>query len=61
MSKASRYEWRDQQAALQDQMKGFLANPSNEQLEAVVAEMRAYANAAQSGAIEIPQRWTSYN
>lgn len=61
MSKSSRYEWRDQQAALQDQMKGFLANPSNEQLEAVVAEMRAYANAAQSGAIEIPQRWTSYN
>lgn len=61
MSKSSRYEWRDQQAALQDQMKGFLANPSNEQLEAVVAEMRAYANAAQSGAIEIPQRWTSYS
>ncbi len=61
MSKSSRYEWRDQQAALQDQMKGFLANPSNEQLEAVVAEMRAYASAAQSGAIEIPQRWTSYN
>jgi hypothetical protein len=42
-------------------MKGFLANPSNEQLEAVVAEMRAYANAAQAGSIEIPQRWTSYN
>lgn len=61
MSKSSRYEWRDQQAALQDRMKGFLANPSNEQLEAVVAEMRAYADAARSGHIDIPQRWTSYN
>ena len=60
MSKSSRYEWRDQQAALQESMKGFLANPSNEQLEAVVAEMRAYADAAQSGSIEIPQAWTAY-
>jgi hypothetical protein len=41
-------------------MKGFLANPSNEQIEAIVAEMRAYADAAQSGSIEIPQRWTAY-
>ena len=61
MSKSSRYEWRDQQAALHERMKGFLANPSNEQLEAVVAEMRAYADAAQAGSIEIPQRWISYN
>ena len=60
MSKSSRYEWRDQQAALHERMKGFLANPSNEQFEAVVAEMRAYADAAQSGSIEIPQRWTAY-
>jgi hypothetical protein len=61
MSKSSRYEWRDQQAALQERMKGFLANPDNEQMEAVVAEMRAYADAARAGHIEIPQRWTSYN
>jgi len=61
MSKSSRYEWRDQQAALQDRMKVFLANPGNEQLEAVVAEMRAYADAAQAGHIEIPQQWISYN
>ena len=60
MSKSSRYEWRDQQAALRERMKGFLANPSNEQFEAVVAEMRAYADAAQSDSIEIPQRWTAY-
>ena len=48
-------------AALQERMKGFLANPNSEQMEAVLAEMRAYADAAKSGHIEIPQRWTSYN
>jgi hypothetical protein len=61
MSKTSRYEWRDQQAALQERMKGFLQNPGNEQLEAVLAEMRAYAAAAKSGSIEIPQRFVSFN
>jgi hypothetical protein len=61
MSKTSRYEWRDQQAALQERMKGFLENPGNEQLEAVVAEMQAYAAAARSGSIEIPQRFVSFN
>ncbi|OON60901.1 hypothetical protein B0920_18345 [Massilia sp. KIM] len=60
MSKSSRYEWRDQQAALQERMKGFLENPGNEQLEAVVAEMRAYAAAAQAGTIDIPQRFVSF-
>jgi hypothetical protein len=61
MSKTSRYEWRDQQAALQERMKGFLENPGTEQLEAVVAEMQAYAAAARSGSIEIPQRFVSFN
>jgi hypothetical protein len=60
MSKTSRYEWRDQQALLQERVKGFLLNPGNEQLEAVIAEMRAYADAAKSGHIDIPQSWTSY-
>jgi hypothetical protein len=61
MSKSSRYEWRDQQAALHERMKGFIENPGKEQLEAVVAEMRAYADAARAGSIDIPQRWISYN
>jgi hypothetical protein len=61
MSKSARYEWRDQQAALQERVKGFLQNPGNEQLEAVLAEMRAYAQAAQAGNIEIPQRFVSFN
>lgn len=61
MSKSARYEWRDQQAALNERMKGFMENPNDQQLEAVIAEMRAYADAARSGAIDIPARWTSYN
>jgi hypothetical protein len=61
MSQTARYEWRDQQATLQRQMKEFLENPGGEQMEAVMAEMRAYAAAARAGSIEIPQRWISYN
>ncbi|GAB3372357.1 hypothetical protein [Massilia agri] len=61
MSKSSRYEWRDQQAALQERMKGFLQNPNNEQLEAVVADMRAYAAAAQAGTIDIPERFIAFS
>jgi hypothetical protein len=60
MSKAARYEWRDQQASLNERMKGFQLNPGVEQMEAVMAEMRAYADAARSGSIEIPNSWTSY-
>lgn len=60
MSKTSRYEWHDQQASLQERVKGFLLNPGAEQLEAVIAEMRSYADAAKSGHIDIPQSWTSY-
>jgi hypothetical protein len=61
MSKSARYEWRDQHAALNERMKGFLESPDAEKLEAVVAEMRAYADAARNGNMEIPTRWTSYN
>ena len=53
MSKTSRYEWRDQQASLHERMKGFLQNPGNEQLEAVLAEMRAYAACQENGAIGV--------
>lgn len=60
MSKSSRYEWRDQQASLQERMKGFMENPGTEQLEAVVAEMRAYAAAAKNGSIDIPERFIAF-
>ena len=59
MSKSARYEWRDHQAALHERMKGFLENPNTERMEAVLAEMRAYADAARSGSMEIPTRFTS--
>ena len=42
-------------------MKNFQLNPGAEQMEAVLAEMRAYAEAARNGDIDIPQSWTSYN
>ncbi|MFL6657703.1 MAG: hypothetical protein ACJ8GW_06515 [Massilia sp.] len=61
MSKSARYEWRDQHAALNDCMKGFMQNPNQEHMEAVVAELRAYADAARTGNMEIPTNWTSYN
>jgi hypothetical protein len=61
MSKTSRYAWHDQQAVLNDRMKGFLQNPNKEHLDAVIEEMRIYADAAESGAIEIPQRSTAYS
>ena len=61
MSKSARYEWRDQHAALNERMKGFLANPNTEQLEAVVEEMRNYADAARTGNMEIPTKFTSYS
>jgi hypothetical protein len=47
MSKTTRYAWRDQQAILNERMKGFLQNPGTE-------------DAAKSGAIEIPQQFTTY-
>jgi len=60
MSKSSRYEWRDQAASLQERMKGFIENPGNEQMEAVIAEMRTYAAAAKAGTIDIPERFVSF-
>ena len=60
MSKSSRYEWRDQQAALQERLKGFIENPSTEHMEAMVAEMRTYADAAKAGTIDIPERFVSF-
>jgi len=60
MSKSSRYEWRDQAAALQERMKSFIENPGDDQLEAVIADMRTYAAAAKAGTIDIPERFVSF-
>jgi hypothetical protein len=61
MSKSARYEWHDQQAAMNARFKGFLKNPGMEQMEAVLADMRAYADSAKQGRIEIPMAWTTYD
>lgn len=57
MSMHARHEWRDQQALVNERLKGFLDNPGSEQLAAVLAQMQAYADAARQGQLEIPKRW----
>ncbi|HEU4846084.1 MAG TPA: hypothetical protein VFT05_17590 [Burkholderiaceae bacterium] len=59
MSKSNRLEWSRQVAQLNERIKGFQANPGQEQLEAAIAELRAYAEAARSGGIEIPTRFVA--
>lgn len=49
MSQLSQYEWRDQAVALQNRMKSFIKNPGDDQLEAVIADMRNYAAADKAG------------
>jgi len=57
MSKVDRLEWSRKVASLNERIKGFQANPNKEQLDAAISELRAYAEAASSGGIEIPQRF----
>ena len=59
MSNESRYAWHDQQAALHERMKGFMQHPGDQELDAVLDEMKAYAEAARSGQMEIPKQFTS--
>lgn len=61
MSTMARLEWNDQQAELDQKLKGFMAQPDAARMEAVIAQMRIYVDAAHSGAMEIPKVWTSYN
>jgi len=61
MSTMARMEWNDQQAALDQRLKGFMAKPDTANMEAVVEQMRAYIEAVKSGTMEIPKQWTSYN
>ena len=61
MSTMARLEWNDQQAALDQRLKGFMAKPDAANMEAVIEQMRTFAEAAKNGAIEIPKVWTSYN
>ena len=56
MSKIDRLEWTQKVAALNERIRGFQANPSEEQLELAIRELRAYAEAANEG-MEIPPRF----
>jgi hypothetical protein len=56
MSKMDRLEWARKVAALNERIRGFQADPSPEQLELAIRELRAYAEAAHEG-MEIPQRF----
>jgi hypothetical protein len=58
MSKTNRLDWSRQVTLMNERIKNFQANPGPEQLEAVIEEMKAYAEAARSGGIEIPARFT---
>ena len=57
MSKVDRLEWSRKVATLNERIKGFQANPSKEHLDAAINELKAYAEAASSGGIEIPERF----
>jgi len=57
MSKVDRLEWSKKIATLNECIKGFQANPSKEHLDAAISELKAYAEAASTGGIEIPERF----
>lgn len=57
MSMLNRLDWSRKVAELNERIKVFQANPCKEQLEAAIAEMRAYAEAAECGGIEIPRKF----
>ena len=57
MSMTNRLEWSRQVAVLNETVKKFLADPSAQQFDAAILEMRSYADAAKAGAVEIPSRF----
>lgn len=54
MSRTNRLDWSKQVTLLNERIKNFQANPGQEQMDLVIAELKAYAEAARSGGIEIP-------
>ncbi len=57
MSKVDRLEWSRKIATLNERIKGFQEDPSKEHLDEAINELKAYADAASSGGIEIPERF----
>lgn len=54
MSRTNRLDWSKQVTLMNERLKTFQANPGQEQLDAVIDELKAYAEAARTGGIEIP-------
>jgi len=59
MSRTNRLDWSKQITLMNERIKNFQANPGQEQLDAVIAELKAYAEAARTGGIEIPSLFTT--
>jgi len=59
MSKSNRLEWSKQISQLNERIKLFQANPGQEQLNAAIEQMQAYAEAARTGGIEIPAQFVA--
>jgi hypothetical protein len=57
MSKSNRLDWSRQVSLLNESIKTFQANPGEEQLDAAIKQLQAYAEAARSGGIEIPSQF----
>lgn len=57
MSKSNRLDWSRQVSLLNESIKTFQANPGEEQLDAAIKQLQAYAEAARSGGIEIPAQF----
>ncbi len=58
MSKTNRLDWSKQITLMNERIKSFQANPGQEQMDAVIQQLQAYAEAARSGGIEIPTLFT---
>ena len=59
MSRTNRLDWSKQITLMNERIKNFQANPGQEQLDAVIDELKAYAEAARTGGIEIPSLFTT--
>jgi hypothetical protein len=59
MSKTNRLDWSKQVTLMNERIKSFQADPSQEQLDAAIAVLKAYAEAARTGGIEIPTLFTT--
>jgi hypothetical protein len=59
MSRTNRLDWSKQITLMNERIKEFQANPGQEQMDAVIDELKAYAEAASNGGIEIPALFTT--